>query len=66
MTVQMRLSGDPAEIEVMVQVLAVVFQLSGSDRLYPNRGCSGVRIYLTARIPRTGEKARHRQGGGPA
>ena len=51
MTVQMRLSGDPEEIEVMVKVLAVVFQLDGSGRLYTNRGAEGVRCYLTARIP---------------
>jgi len=60
MTVRLRLSGDPAEIEVMVKVLAVVFQLTGSNRLYPNRGTSGVRVYLTARIPHAGP----RWGGG--
>ena len=51
MTVRMRLSGDPEEIEVMVKVLAVVFQLDGTGRLYTNRGAAGVRCYLTARIP---------------
>lgn len=64
MTVRMRLSGDPEEIEVMVQVLAVVFRLDGSNRIYPNRGSRGVRIYLTAHIPRQ-RRGRHRQGGGP-
>ncbi len=51
MTVQLRLSGDPEEIEVMVKVLAVVFRLDGSGRLYTNRGSAGLRCYLTARIP---------------
>ncbi|MET9275412.1 hypothetical protein [Kribbella sp. NPDC003557] len=51
MTVQMRLSGDPAEIEVMVKVLAVVFQLDGSGRLDTNQGAAGARCYVTARIP---------------
>ncbi|WP_328333019.1 hypothetical protein OHA70_15480 [Kribbella sp. NBC_00382] len=51
MSVQMRLSGNPAEIEVMVKVLAVVFQLDGSGQLFTNRGKAGVRCYLTARIP---------------
>lgn len=62
MTVQVRLSGDPAEIEVMVKVLAVVFQLDGSSRLYTNRGAAGVRCYLTARIPyeKPSEKDQHR------
>jgi hypothetical protein len=51
MSVQLRLSGDPNEIDVMVQVLAVVFQLDGTGRLYTNRGSTGVRCYLTAHIP---------------
>ncbi|WP_350279695.1 hypothetical protein [Kribbella sp. HUAS MG21] len=51
MSIQLRLSGDPEEIEVMVKVLAVVFQLDGSGRLHTNRGTEGVRCYLTARIP---------------
>lgn len=51
MTVRMRLSGDPAEIEIAVQLLAVVFQLHGTGRLFPNRGTAGVRVYVTARIP---------------
>ncbi|TCC19428.1 hypothetical protein [Kribbella speibonae] len=51
MSVQMRLSGDPEEIEVMVKVLAVVFQLDGSGLLHTNHGTAGVRCYLTARIP---------------
>ncbi|WP_405063839.1 hypothetical protein OG474_19925 [Kribbella sp. NBC_01505] len=51
MNVQLRLSGDPEQIEVMVKVLAVVFQLDGSGQLFTNRGSPGVRCYLTARIP---------------
>lgn len=51
MTVRMRLSGDSEEIEVMVKVLAVVFQLEGSGLLFTNNGSDGVHCYLTARIP---------------
>jgi hypothetical protein len=50
MTVRMRLSGDPEEIEVMVKVLAVVFQLDGSGHFFTNQGSAGVRCYLTAHI----------------
>jgi hypothetical protein len=64
MTVRLRLSGDPAEIEVMVKILAVVFELTGSNRLYPNRGDDGVRAYLTARIPHAGQSGQPRRGGG--
>lgn len=62
MAVQMRLSGDPAEIEVMVKVLAVVFQLDGSGHFFTNHGTAGVRCYLTAHIPhgKTSEKDQHR------
>lgn len=65
MTVRLRVSGDPAEIEVMVKVLAVVFELTGTHRLYPNRGTSGVRVYLTATIPYAGGSGQPRRGDGP-
>ncbi|WP_329002877.1 hypothetical protein OHA18_06730 [Kribbella sp. NBC_00709] len=64
MTVQLRVSGDPDEIEVMVKVLGVVFDLTGSGRLYPNHGSMGVRVYLTARIPWAGEREHPRRGDG--
>jgi hypothetical protein len=57
MTVKMRLMGDPTEIEVMVKVLGVVFQLDGSGHLYTNRGTAGVRCYLTARIPHSYDRS---------
>ncbi len=57
MTVQMRLMGDPEEIEVMVKVLGVVFQLDGSGHLFTNRGTAGVRCYLTARIPNSYDRS---------
>ena len=65
MTVQLRVSGDPAEIEVMLKVLGVVFDLTGSDRIFPNQGAPGVRAYLTARIPWAGERDQPHRGDGP-
>ncbi|MGZ0150372.1 hypothetical protein ACXJJ3_25165 [Kribbella sp. WER1] len=65
MTVKLRVMGDPEEIEVMVKVLGVVFDLTGSSRLYPNKGSRGVRVYLTARIPWAGEREQPREGDGP-
>ncbi len=65
MTVRLRVSGDPEEIEVMVKVLGVVFDLTGTSRLYPNHGSPGVRVYLTARIPWAGDPDRPRRGDGP-
>ncbi|WP_405070399.1 hypothetical protein OG558_12660 [Kribbella sp. NBC_01510] len=65
MTVRLRVSGDPEEIEIMLKVLAVVFDCTGSHRLYPNHGASGVRVYLTARIPWAGGRDQQRRGDGP-
>ncbi|GAA1669024.1 hypothetical protein GCM10009745_09350 [Kribbella yunnanensis] len=65
MTVRLRVSGDPEEIEVMLKVLGVIFDFTGSGRLYPNRGSRGVRVYLTARIPWAGERDQSRRGDGP-
>jgi hypothetical protein len=65
MTVKLRVSGDPAEIEIMLKVLGVVFDFTGSNRVYPNRGTSGVRVYLTARIPWAGDRDQPRRGDGP-
>jgi hypothetical protein len=58
-------SGDPAEIEIMLKVLGVVFDITGSNRIYPNVGTPGVRAYLTARIPWAGDRDQPRRGGGP-
>lgn len=57
MTVRMRLMGDPAEIQVMVKILGVVFHLDGSGRLFTNRGAAGVRCYLTAHIPNSYDRS---------
>lgn len=65
MTVKLRMSGEPEEIEIMLKVLAVVFDFTGSNRLYPNLGAPGVRVYLTARIPWAGERDQPRRGDGP-
>ncbi|MEU4192753.1 hypothetical protein AB0E69_12700 [Kribbella sp. NPDC026611] len=65
MTVRLRVSGDPTEIEIMLKVLAVVFDFTGSHRIYPNHGSSGVRVYLTARIPWAGDRDQPRRGDGP-
>jgi hypothetical protein len=65
MTVKLRVSGDPSEIEIMLKVLAVVFDFTGSNRIYPNRGTSGVRVYLTARIPWAGDRDQPPRGDGP-
>ncbi|WP_406046886.1 hypothetical protein [Kribbella sp. NBC_00889] len=65
MTVRLRVSGDPDEIEVMLKVLGVVFDVTGSGRIFPNHGSAGVRVYLTARIPWAGERDQPRRGGGP-
>jgi hypothetical protein len=65
MTVRLRVSGDPEEIEVMLKVLGVVFDFTGSGRIFPNHGSAGVRVYLTARIPWAGERDQPRRGDGP-
>jgi hypothetical protein len=65
MTVRLRVSGDPEEIEIMLKVLGVVFDLSGTGRMYPNKGSAGVRVYLLARIPWAGERDHPRRGDGP-
>ena len=65
MTVRLRVSGDPAEIEVMLKVLGVVFDFTGSQRILPNIGAPGVRVYLTARIPWAGDRDQPRRGDGP-
>jgi hypothetical protein len=65
MTVQLRVSGDPEEIEIMLKVLAVVFDFTGSKRVFPNVGAPGVRVYLTARIPWAGDRDQPRRGDGP-
>ena len=65
MTVRLRVSGDPEEIEIMLKVLAVVFDFTGSQRIFPNIGAPGVRVYLTARIPWAGDADRPPRGDGP-
>lgn len=65
MTVKIRISGDPEEIEIMLKVLGVVFDFTGSHRIFPNIGAPGVRVYLTARIPWAGDRDQPRRGDGP-
>ena len=65
MTVRLRVSGDPEEIEIMLKVLAVVFDFTDSQRIFPNHGAPGVRVYLTARIPWAGDRDQPRTGDGP-
>ena len=65
MTVRLRVSGDPEEIEVMLKVVGVVFDFTGSGRIFPIHGSTGVRVYLTARIPWAGERDQPRRGDGP-
>jgi hypothetical protein len=64
MTVRLRVSGDPEEIEVMLKVLGVVFDFTGSGRVYPNRGAAGVCVYVTARIPWAGDRDQPGRGDG--
>ena len=52
MTIKVRLSGEPDEIDAMVAHLSEAFEVAGADRAYPNRGSFGVRVYLEIR-PRT-------------
>ena len=49
----------------MIKVLGVLFDFTGSKRIYPNHGAPGVRVYLTARIPWAGDPDRPRRGDGP-
>jgi hypothetical protein len=65
MTVKLRVSGDPEEIEIMIKVLGVLFDFTGTKRIYPNHGAPGVRVYLTARIPWAGDPDQPRRGDGP-
>ncbi|GAA0609772.1 hypothetical protein HPO96_29290 [Kribbella sandramycini] len=54
MTVKVRLSGDPAEIEQLITFLSGRFDVAGGERHYPNRGSFGVRAYLEVRHPADG------------
>lgn len=49
MTIKVRLSGEPGEITQMVEHLRGIFEVTGADRAYPNRGSFGVRVYLEVR-----------------
>jgi hypothetical protein len=52
MTVKVRLSGDPDDINQLVEHLRAEFEVAGGDRAYPNRGSFGVRVYLELRPAR--------------
>ena len=49
MTIKVRLSGEPDEIDAMITHLSEAFEVAGGDRAYPNRGSFGVRVYLEVR-----------------
>ena len=49
MTIKVRLSGEPDEIDAMIAHLSDRFEVAGGDRAYPNRGSFGVRVYLEVR-----------------
>ncbi|MEU0093892.1 hypothetical protein [Kribbella sp. NPDC006257] len=49
MTIKVRLSGEPDEIQHLVEHLRGEFEVAGADRAYPNRGSFGVRVYLELR-----------------
>ncbi|TCM35125.1 hypothetical protein [Kribbella sp. VKM Ac-2568] len=59
MTIKLRLSGEPDEIDAMVAHLSEGFEVAGGDRAYPNRGSFGVRVYLEVR-PRGDQPPVHR------
>jgi hypothetical protein len=48
-TIKVRLSGEPDEINELVAHLSEGFEVAGGDRAYPNRGSFGVRVYLEIR-----------------
>jgi hypothetical protein len=52
MTVKVRLSGDPDDINQLIEHLRGEFEVAGGDRAYPNRGSFGVRVYLELRPAR--------------
>lgn len=49
MTIKVRLSGEPEEIDAMVAHLREGFDVAGGERAYRNRGSFGVRVYLEVR-----------------
>jgi hypothetical protein len=50
MTIKVRLSGEPGDINQLVEHLRSEFEVAGADRAYPNRGSFGVRVYLELRL----------------
>ena len=49
MTVKVRLSGEPDQIARVVALLRSTYDTAGGERVYPNRGAFGVRVYLEVR-----------------
>jgi hypothetical protein len=49
MTAKVRMSGDPDDINQLVEHLRDYFEVAGGERAYPNRGSFGVRVYLELR-----------------
>ena len=58
MTIKVRLSGEPDEINHLVEHLRAEFEVAGADRAYPNRGSFGVRVYLELRMTEQARKVR--------
>lgn len=54
MTIKVRLSGEPDQIDAMIDHLSDAFEVAGGDRAYPTRGSFGVRLDLEIR-PRPGQ-----------
>jgi hypothetical protein len=66
MTIKVRLSGEPGEIDAMVARLREGFEVAGGERAYPNRGSFGVRVYLKVRPRTAGTTRRVRSNRGQA
>ena len=65
MTTRARLSGNPNEITAVIDALRNHFDLAGGERGYPNRGASGVRVYLEIRPrPTPGTRPERTHGSG--
>lgn len=53
-SVQIRVMGDPDEVDRAVAALCAALDVTSISRQYPRRRGTGVRVYLEAR-PRTGQ-----------
>lgn len=51
MTAQVRISGEPAEVEALVELLRGISDVDWDGRTYPNRRENGVRAYTRVQLP---------------